>query len=135
VIDTHTEEGTKALFGDSNPAAVLYAKESFIEKNPNNVQALVNGFYKALKWINKASPEEISPVVPEEYLLGDKAHYIAAVKNSKPAYSVTGLISEGGMKSTAQMLVMFDEELKTANIDLYKTFDPRFSKKAAETVK
>jgi hypothetical protein len=30
---------------------------------------------------------------------------------------------------------MFDEELKTANIDLSKTFDPRFAKKAAEAVK
>jgi NitT/TauT family transport system substrate-binding protein len=135
VIDTRTEEGTKVLFGGSNPAAVLYTKESFIQNNPNTVQALVNGLYKALKWINKASPEEIAAVVPEEYLLGDKALYIAAVKNSKPTYSVTGLISEGGMKSTAHMLVMFDEELKTANIDLSKTFDPRFAKKAAEAVK
>jgi NitT/TauT family transport system substrate-binding protein len=135
VVDTRTEEGTKALFGGSNPAAVLYTKESFIEKNPNTVQALVNGLYKALKWINKASPEEIAAAVPEEYLLGDKALYITAVKNSKPTYSVTGLIPEVGMKSTAQMLVMFDEELKTANFDLSKTFDPRFAGKAVETVK
>ena len=110
VVDTRTEDGTVALFGGSNPAAVLYMKKDFMDKNPNTVQALTNALYKALVWIHKASPEEIAAAVPEEYLLGDKALYIAAVKNSQPTYSVTGLVSEGGMKSTNDMLVKFDEE-------------------------
>src|SRR3982074_1137126 len=44
-----TEEGTRAIFGGSNPAAVLYSRQDFIEKNPNTAQALVNAFYKTLK--------------------------------------------------------------------------------------
>ena len=56
---------------------MLYLKKDFIDKNPNTTQALVNALYKALKWIEKASPEEIAAAVPEEYLLGDKALYIA----------------------------------------------------------
>jgi NitT/TauT family transport system substrate-binding protein len=39
------------------------------------------------------------------------------------------------MKSTNDMLVQFDEEMKNAKIDLSKTFDDRFAKKAAETIK
>ena len=62
-----TEEGTRAMFGGSNPAAVLYIKQDFIDKNPNTVQALVNAFYKTLKWIEKATPEQIAATVPEEY--------------------------------------------------------------------
>jgi NitT/TauT family transport system substrate-binding protein len=135
VVDTRTEEGTVALFGGSNPAAVLYMKRDFMEKNPNTTQALTTALYKALKWIHQASPEEIAAAVPEEYLLGDKALYVAAVKNSKPTYSVTGLVSPGGMKSTNDMLVKFDDELKGTKVDLSKTFDDRFAKKAAETVK
>src|SRR5262249_45259416 len=46
VADSRTEEGTRAIFGGSNPAAVLYPRQDFIEKNPNTVQALVNAFYK-----------------------------------------------------------------------------------------
>src|ERR671921_349839 len=34
LIDTRTEAGTRALFGGSNPAAVLYTRADFIEKNP-----------------------------------------------------------------------------------------------------
>ena len=60
LIDTRTESGTRALFGGSNPAAVLYTKQDFIEKNPNTTQRLVNAFMKALKWIESATPEQIA---------------------------------------------------------------------------
>jgi NitT/TauT family transport system substrate-binding protein len=135
VVDTRTEEGTRALFGGSNPAAVLYLKKDFMARYPNTTQALTNGLYKALQWIKNASPEEIAAAVPEEYLLGDKALYVLAVKNSKPTYSQTGLISESGIKSTNDMLVQFDAELKAAKVDLAKTFEPKFAVKAAATVK
>jgi NitT/TauT family transport system substrate-binding protein len=131
VADSRTEEGTRAIFGGSNPAAVLYARQDFIDKNPNTTQALVNAFHKTLQWLEKATPEQIAATVPEEYFLGDKALYVAAVKANKPVYSLTGVIPAAGMKSAADMLLAFDEELKGANIDLAKTFDDRFVKRAA----
>ena len=135
VIDTRTEEGTRALFGGSNPAAVLYAKKSFIDQNPRTMQALANVFYKALQWLKTASPEDIAATVPPEYLLGDKELYMLSAKNSKAAYSLTGVLDPSGMKSTSDMLTKFDPELAGANVDLAKTFDDRFVKKAAELVK
>jgi NitT/TauT family transport system substrate-binding protein len=131
VADSRTEEGTRAIFGGSNPAAVLYAKRDFIARNPNTTQALVNAFYKTLKWLEQATPELVAATVPEEYWLGDKALYMAAVKASKPAYSITGVIPAAGMRSANDMLVAFDDELKGANVDLARTFDDRFVKKAA----
>ena len=131
VADSRTEEGTRAIFGGSNPAAVLYIKQDFIEKNPNTVQALVNAFYKTLKWLEKATPEQIAATVPEEYFLGDKALYLAAVKANKPVYSLTGFIPATGMKSAADMLLAFDPEIRDAKVDLAKTYDDRFVKKAA----
>ncbi|WP_298728503.1 ABC transporter substrate-binding protein [uncultured Ferrovibrio sp.] len=130
LADSRTEEGTKAIFGGSNPAAVLYLKSEFIEKNPETTQALVNGLYKALKWIEQAKPEDIVATVPESYYLGDKPLYLQSVKNSLETYSRTGIIPEEGMKSAYNMLVQFDEELAKAKIDLSKTFDDRFVKKA-----
>ena len=134
VADSRSEEGTRAIFGGSNPAAVLYVKQDFIDKNPATVQALVNAFYKTLQWLDKATPEEIAATVPEDYFLGDKALYVAAVKANKPAYSRTGVIPPAGMKSAADMLLAFDDELKNANVDLAKTFDGRFVAKAAAQV-
>ena len=135
VIDTRTEEGTRALFGGSNPAAVLYTRKSFIDQNPNVMQALTNAFYKTLQWLKTASPEDIAAAVPQEYLLGDKDLYMLAAKNSKPSYSLTGIIGASGMKSTNDMLVKFDPELKDAKVDVSTTFDDRFVRKAAELVK
>jgi NitT/TauT family transport system substrate-binding protein len=38
LVDTRTEQGTKDLFGASNPAAVVYLKRDFIAANPNTTQ-------------------------------------------------------------------------------------------------
>ncbi|MFL6798245.1 MAG: ABC transporter substrate-binding protein [Xanthobacteraceae bacterium] len=131
VADSRTEEGTHALFGGANPAAVLYAKQDFIEKNPNTMQALVNAFFKTLKWLERATPEQIAATVPEDYFLGDKALYVAAVKANKPVYSITGVIPAAGMQSAADMLYAFDPEVSGAKLDLAKTFDDRFVRKAS----
>lgn len=130
LYDTRTEAGTKALFGGSNPAAVLYARNEFIEKNPNVMQRLTNAFIKSLKWIEAATPEQIADAVPSEYHLGDKALYLAAVAKSKEAYSRTGVIPEAGMKSVMDMLRTLDPEFATIQLDLNKTFVGTFVKKA-----
>ncbi|WP_127089828.1 ABC transporter substrate-binding protein [Aquabacter cavernae] len=135
LADSRTVEGNEKIFGGQNPAAVLYMKTDFVKENPITTQKLTNAFYKALQWLKTATPEDVAKVVPEEYLLGDRTLYIAAVTASKPTYSLTGIIPESGMKNALGMLVEFDPELKAAKIDLAKTFDGSFVKKAAETIK
>ena len=135
VVDTRTEEGTRALFGGSNPAAVLYTRKSFIDGHPATVQKLTNALYKSLQWLRTASAEDIASVVPEQYLLGDRALYVLAATKSKPSYSLTGVLDPAGMKSTNDMLTKFDDELRDSHVDLATTFDGRFVAKAAEEVK
>jgi NitT/TauT family transport system substrate-binding protein len=134
LADSRTEADNMKLFGGNNPAAVVYMKADFIQKNPETVQRLTNAFYKALKWLEKASPDDVAKTVPEEYLLGDRPLYLAAVKASIPMYSKSGVIPEAGMKNALNMLQQFDPELKDAKIDLSKTFDDRFVKKAAASM-
>jgi NitT/TauT family transport system substrate-binding protein len=131
MADSRTEEGNQKLFGGNNPAAVVYLKTDFIQKNPETTQRIVNAFYKALKWLEKASPEDVVKTVPEEFYLGDRNLYISAFKASAPMYSKTGIIPEQGMKNANEMLIMFDQEVADAKVDLRKTFDDRFVKKAA----
>ena len=131
LADSRTEEGNMKLFGGNNPAAVVYLKRDFIAKNPVTTQAIVNAFYKTTKWLEKATPEEVAKVVPEEFYLGDRALYLAALKASAPMYSKTGIIPPEGMTNALNMLTQFDPELRDAKIDLPKTFDDRFVKKAA----
>jgi NitT/TauT family transport system substrate-binding protein len=130
MTDTRTEAGSKALFGGSNPAAVLYMKREFVEKNPNTTQRLTNALVKALKFLATATPDDVAAVVPEEYHLGDKPLYIQAVKKSLESYSRDGVAAEGGMQSVLATLKALDPELAAAQIDLAKTFDARFAKAA-----
>lgn len=135
LIDTRTEKGAKELFGGSNPAAVLYAKSEYIEKNPETVQKLVNAFVKSLRWIEKATPAEIAAAVPTEYHLGDKDLYLMAVEKSKESYSRDGVIPKAGMESVLDLVKTLEPEFANANIDLAKTFDGRFVQKANQTIK
>ena len=135
LADSRSEEGTKAIFGGSNPAAVCYLRQDFADKNPNTTQAIVNAFYKTLKWLESASPDDVAASVPEEYYLGDKALYIEAVKKSLPMYSRTGVIPPAGMNSARDMLVPFDKELKAASFDLQRTFNGAFVAKSPSVVK
>lgn len=130
IIDTRTEAGTRALFGGSNPAAVLYTRQDFIERNPVTAQRLANAFVKSLKWLATATPDAVADLVPPEYHLGDKPLYLKAVQASLESYSRTGIVGPDGMKSVYDMLRTLDPEIAAANVEVAKTFDDRFVRKA-----
>lgn len=132
LADTRTEEGMQETLGAASlPSAVLYTRASFIEQNPNTVQALVNALHKALKWLEEASAEDVAEAVPPQYIGDDREVYLQAVRNSLPTYSRTGRITEEG-KAAALELLSFDAELATDEVDLSKTFDGRFVERLEE---
>jgi NitT/TauT family transport system substrate-binding protein len=131
LIDTRTEAGTRTLFGGSNPAAVLYTRKDFIDRNPVTTQRLVNAFMKSLKWLQGATPEMVADTVPAEYHLGDKPLYLNAVKNSLESYSRDGIIQQQGMTSIYDMLKTLDPEIQGTQVNVATTFDDRFVKRAA----
>ncbi len=135
LAETRTTDGTTKVFGGPMSAAVLYMKRDFIDRNPNTVQALVNAFYKGLKWLEKATPEQVADAVPKEYWLGDKTLYIAAAKANHEIYSRDGIVSEGSQQRSIAFLRQFDKEMAAATIDPAKTWDGRFVKKAAAAIK
>ena len=135
LAETRTTEGTTKVFGGPMSAAVLYVKRDWLEKHPNTVQALTNAFYKTLQWMRDATPEEIAANVPQEYWLGDKALYTAAVKANRQVYSQDGIVSAESRQRSLDFLKQFDKEIAGANVDSAKTWDDRFVKKAAATMR
>ena len=130
IAETRTPEGTEKLFGGPMPAASLYAPVEFVKKNPNTVQALTNAMVRGLKWMQEASPQQILSAVPEEYLLGNKAMYLFAFNNVRPAYSKDGYFSEAGAKTTLKALASFNPLVKPETINLAETYTNEFVKKA-----
>ena len=131
VVDSRFPRVNYEIFGGTNPAAVLYARQELIAANPETMQALVNAFYKTLRWIATATTDEIVDTVPADYFFGERAIYVKALKANLLVYSRTEIVTRQGMNSALKMMATFDPDLKDKKIDLQKTFDDQFIKRAA----
>ncbi|RPH63308.1 MAG: ABC transporter substrate-binding protein [Burkholderiales bacterium] len=135
IADTRTLKGTEQVYGGPMPAGCLYAPEDFVKKNPNTVQALTNAMVKALRWLQQAGPSDIIRTVPEAYLLGDRALYLAAYNNVKDAVSPDGLIPDAGTKTTLKAMASFNPKVKPDEIELARTYTNEFTRKALARIK
>jgi NitT/TauT family transport system substrate-binding protein len=130
IADWRTVKGTEQTFGGQLPAATLYAPTKFVRENPNTVQALTNAIVRANKWLAAASATDVLKVVPEAYLLGDRALYLFAYDKVKEAFSRDGLISDAGAKATLRILADYNPKILPAEIKLAATYTNEFVKKA-----
>jgi NitT/TauT family transport system substrate-binding protein len=135
ISDTRTLKGTVEVFGGPMPAACLYAPLDFIQKNPNTCQALTYAIVHALKWLQTAGPSDIIKTVPEAYLLGDRALYLASFNKVRESLSLDGLIPEEGARTALKALASFDPGIKVDKIDLSKTYTNVFARRAKERFK
>ena len=130
VSDTRVVPEADKVFGGPMPAACLYAKSDFVDKNPATVQALTNAIVRADRWIQGAGPGDIIKAVPETYLLGDRAVYIDAFLSAKGALSPDGLFPEKGPDTAYRALASIDAEIANAKLDLAAVYTNDFVKKA-----
>jgi NitT/TauT family transport system substrate-binding protein len=132
ISDTRTLKGTLEVFGGTMPASCLYAPIEFVQKNPNTCQALTNAIVRGLKWLQTSGPGDIIKAVPESYLLGDRALYLASFNKVRESISLDGMISEDGPRTALKALASFDPAIKVEKIDLTKTYTNEFARRAKE---
>jgi len=135
IADTRTLKGTVSVFGGPMPTACLYAALDFVQRNPATVQALTHAMVHGLKWLQTAGPSDIIKTLPEAYLLGDRALYLAAFNKMREVISTDGLIPEDGPRTALRVLARFDPVIKADKIDLAKTYTNEFARKAKERFK
>jgi NitT/TauT family transport system substrate-binding protein len=136
VTETMSEKGARAVFGEPLPAGSFYTREDFLKRNPNTAQALANAMVRALRWLEKASPEQILRTVPPEYALGDRETYLAALARQRQGYSRNGLIPPAGAAANFKVLLKFDAAVQAApDLDIAQTYDNRFVEKALATLR
>lgn len=124
--DTRTQKDTLDVFGGEYPGGALYTTTAWIKGHDKEVQALTTAMMNTLKWIHTHSPEEIMAKMPENMVGKDKELYLAALKNTIPMYSETGLMDP---KGAAAVLAVFSEgspEVAKANIDVSKTYTNKY---------
>jgi NitT/TauT family transport system substrate-binding protein len=135
ISDTRTLKGTQEVFGGMMPAACLYASAEFVRKNPNTCQALANAIVHGLKWLQTAGPGDIIKTVPETYLLGDRALYLASFDKIREAIATDGVVPTDGPGTALKAITSFDQTVKADKIDLSKIYTNEFARRAKDRFK
>jgi NitT/TauT family transport system substrate-binding protein len=128
--DTRTQKDTLDVFGGEYPGGALYTRADWITSHDKDVQALTNAIVATLKWIHSHTPEEIVAKMPPDLVGPDKALYLAALKNTLPMYSTTGLMDPKGAQAVLAVFSQSVPEIAKANIDLSKTYTNKFVEQA-----
>lgn len=135
ISDTRTLKGTQEVFGGPMPAACLYAPAEFVQKNPNTCQALANAIVHGLKWLQTAGPGDIIKTVPETYLLGDRALYLASFDKVRESISPDGMVPADGPKTALAAIASFDSAVRSDKIELSRIYTNEFARRAKERFK
>ena len=130
--DTRTQKDTLSVFGGEYPGGALYTRADWIAKHEKETQMMANAIVATLKWIHSHSAEEIMAKMPEDLVGPNKELYLAALKNTIPMYSTTGLMDPKGAQAVLAVFSQSVPEIAKANIDLSKTYTNRFVEAAAK---
>jgi sulfonate transport system substrate-binding protein len=68
--------------------------------------------------------------MPKEFTSADPVMYLAALKNTIPTFSKTGLMDPKGAQAVLEVFSEFVPEIKNAHIDIKSTYTDEFVKKA-----
>ena len=93
---------------------------------------MVNAIVHGLKWLQTAGPSDIIKTVPEAYMLGDRALYLASFNKVREAISLDGIMSDEGPRTALKALASFDASIKTEKIDLGQSYTNDFARRAKQ---
>jgi NitT/TauT family transport system substrate-binding protein len=130
--DTRSQKDTLAVFGGEYPGGALYTKADWIASHEKEVQAMTNAIVATLKWIHSHTPEQVADKMPAELVGKDKALYVAALKNTLPMYSQTGLMDPKGAAAVLAVFSQSSPAVAKANIDLSKTYTNKYVEAAGK---
>ncbi|MFT3721906.1 ABC transporter substrate-binding protein [Pseudorhodoferax sp.] len=135
VADTRSLKGSHELFGGPMPAACLHAPAAFVAAYPATCQALASAIVRALKWLQTAGPGDIVRSLPENYLLGGRALYLASFQKVRETFSPDGLIPAEGGATALRAMARAEPGFDPGRIDPDKLYTNLFARRAKERFK
>jgi NitT/TauT family transport system substrate-binding protein len=98
LIDYSKKSDLKKYLGTTNyPLACVQMTDSFIKKNPETTQRVVNAIMKALYFINTHTPDECIRVVKDKYWTdADRDVLVKYLTQIKSAFSTDGITLKSG---------------------------------------
>lgn len=126
LVDLRRPEETARMLGGLYPAACLYMRSAWVERNRAQVQSLANALVSALVYIQMHTAEEIAAAMPPHYDAGDRALYVNAIAASKAMFTTDGRMPASGPATVLRVMSAINPNVKDKDIDLAKTFTTDF---------
>jgi NitT/TauT family transport system substrate-binding protein len=126
LVDMRTAAGTRAALGGTYPAACLYMRTDWVNSHKDAVQRTVAAFAKTLAYLQSHRGSEVADKMPEDYYVGDKPLYLAALGASMNMFNPTGTMPTDGPPTVLKVLATFNKDLDASKIDLKKTYTDEF---------
>ncbi len=131
LVDMRTAAGTRGALGSTYPAACVYLKADWVNSHRDVVQRTVTAFVRTLQYLQSHTPPDVADHMPEDYYVGDKPLYLAALAASMNMFNPTGLMPPDGPPTVLNVLASFNKELDPSKIDLKKTYTDEFVRGAS----
>jgi sulfonate transport system substrate-binding protein len=127
LADTRTAEGTRAVFGvDTYPSVVLYSTAQWINRNRSQASKLAHAITRTLDWMRSHTREAIRERMPAQFRTDDAAADLEGLQSLKAMLSEDGRLTPESAAIVKKVLSVSLEKVRTANIDLAKTYTNEF---------
>lgn len=117
------------------PYTAYFAKESYLEKNPQTVQGFTNAIYKGQRWVDSHTPEEIAKAIKPQFPDANNEILAKVVKRYKDqnTWKKDPILLEKDLNVLQQALMDAGELKKTAPYD--KIITTSFGETAIKNIK
>jgi NitT/TauT family transport system substrate-binding protein len=127
LADSRTGKGARQVYGGDYISSSLYAKASFVRENPNTAQAMANAIVRALKFLAKASLDEVMTSMPSNYYKAHPELYKSTLAKNMESFLFDGTMPPDVPLRVLHLISAFEPDLRNAKIDLAKTYDNSFA--------
>ena len=132
LADARSLKDSEQLYGGPMPGGCLFAPQGFVQRRPQQTQALVQAMVAALRWLQTASPADLARVVPKGYLLGDRSAYLMAFEKVRETLSPDGVMPAEGPATALRTVVRGESLAQPPRVLLEKTFSNSWALRARQ---
>lgn len=127
LADTRTAEGVRQVYGvDIYPSVVLYSTTPWIERNHEAASRLARAMSRTLDWMRSHTPEEIRDRMGAQFRSADASNDVEGLRYMQAMLSPDGRMTPESAAAVRKVLSVSLEDVRTANIDLDKTYTNEF---------
>ncbi|NFD76988.1 ABC transporter substrate-binding protein [Clostridium botulinum] len=119
------------------PYTCYFSTKSYMGKNPETIQKFTNAIYKAQKWIDKHTEEEIAKSIISFFPGAKEDILVNVIKNYKKinAFAGTPTLKEENLNKLMDIIQSYDKELIPERPEFNKIVNTKFSKDAEKNIK